>query len=117
MSFLQPSEEGEQLHLCWHFSCPRVILISSVLASAKLPINPLIYGVNFPTSADYIKKLGVTISRWGGNAVTAYNPFGGFTNAGADWYFENRAIDNGQADDWMSWVQGAGSSSLLTIPA
>ncbi|KAF4615500.1 hypothetical protein D9613_002744 [Agrocybe pediades] len=89
----------------------------SIVTTAKLPINPLIYGVNFPTSADYIKELGVTISRWGGNAVTAYNPFGGFTNAGADWYFENRAVDNGQADDWMGWVQGAGSSSLLTIPA
>ncbi|KAG8937549.1 hypothetical protein FRC04_010654, partial [Tulasnella sp. 424] len=48
------------------------------------PISPYIYGVNFPTSASYIQHLGVTISRWGGNAVTAYNPFGDFTNAGND---------------------------------
>ncbi|KAF9051974.1 glycoside hydrolase family 44-domain-containing protein [Panaeolus papilionaceus] len=79
------------------------------------PINPLVYGVNFPTSASYIQHLGVTNSRWGGNAVTAYNPFGGFTNAGADWYFENRGSDS--ADDWIGWVKGAGSSALLTVPA
>jgi hypothetical protein len=90
---------------------------SSIVQQVSTPINPHIYGVNFPTSASYIQHLGVTISRWGGNAVTAYNPFGGFTNAGNDWYFENRVIDNGDADDWMAWVGAAGSDSLLTIPA
>ncbi|KAF8888414.1 glycoside hydrolase family 44-domain-containing protein [Gymnopilus junonius] len=80
-------------------------------------INPHIYGVNFPTDAGYIQHLGVTISRWGGNAVTAYNPFSGVTNAGNDWYFENRVSDYGSADDWMGWVEGAGSEALLTVPA
>ncbi|KAF8197464.1 glycoside hydrolase family 44-domain-containing protein [Pholiota molesta] len=89
----------------------------AIVQQVSTPINPHIYGVNFPTSASYIQHLGVTISRWGGNAVTAYNPFGGFTNAGNDWYFENRVIDNGDADDWMAWVGAAGSDSLLTIPA
>jgi hypothetical protein len=51
----------------------------------SFPISPMIYGVNFPTSASYIQDLGVTVSRWGGNAVTAYNPAGNFTNAGNDW--------------------------------
>jgi hypothetical protein len=94
-----------------------IIAPSSIVQQVSTPINPHIYGVNFPTSASYIQHLGVTISRWGGNAVTAYNPFGGFTNAGNDWYFENRVIDNGDADDWMAWVGAAGSDSLLTIPA
>ncbi|KAG8988584.1 hypothetical protein FRB90_002671 [Tulasnella sp. 427] len=80
-------------------------------------ISPWIYGVNWPTSASYIQHLGVTISRWGGNAVTPYNPFGDFTNAGNDWYFENRKSDGGNADDWLGWVSGAGSKTLLTIPA
>lgn len=71
--------------------------------------------MNFPTDASYITQLGITISRWGGNAVTAYNPFGGFTNAGNDWYFENRASDS--ADDWIGMVEGAGSQTLVTIPA
>ncbi|KAG8865670.1 hypothetical protein FRB97_004528, partial [Tulasnella sp. 331] len=79
------------------------------------PINPHIYGVNFPTSASYIEHLGVTISRWGGNAETAYNPFGDFTNAGNDWYFENRGNDN--ADSWIEWVEGAGSDTMVAIPA
>lgn len=87
----------------------------SIVQTVSTPIDPHIYGVNFPTSPDYIERLGVTISRWGGNAVTAYNPFGGFTNAGNDWYFENR--DSDSADDWAGWVHGAGSDTLMTIPA
>ena len=87
----------------------------SIVQTVSTPIDPHIYGVNFPTSPDYIEHLGVTISRWGGNAVTAYNPFGGFTNAGNDWYFENR--DSDSADDWAGWVHGAGSDTLVTIPA
>ncbi|KAF8060893.1 glycoside hydrolase family 44-domain-containing protein [Lyophyllum atratum] len=88
---------------------------ASIVQGVNYTINPKVYGVNFPTNANYIKHLGVPISRWGGNAVTAYNPFGGFTNAGNDWYFENRASDS--ADDWIGWVKGAGSATLLTIPA
>lgn len=91
------------------------VLSGSIVQAASTPINPHIYGVNFPMSPDYIKHLGVTISRWGGNAVTAYNPFGGFTNAGNDWYFENR--DSDSANDWAGWVHGAGSDTLVTIPA
>ncbi|GJJ13148.1 hypothetical protein Clacol_007399 [Clathrus columnatus] len=78
-------------------------------------ISDHVYGINFPTDASYIQELGVTISRWGGNAETAYNPFGGFTNAGDDWYFENRANDD--ADGWIEWVHAAGSDTLLAIPA
>ncbi|KAG8986134.1 hypothetical protein FRB90_004197, partial [Tulasnella sp. 427] len=77
-------------------------------------ISPYIYGVNWPTSASYIQHLGVTMSRWGGNAVTAYNPNGDFTNAGNDWFFENRKSDAGKADDWLGWVSGAGSKTVLT---
>ena len=88
----------------------------SVNQASNFPINPRVYGVNFPTSASYIQHLGVTISRKGGNAETPYNPFGDFTNAGNDWYFENR--DNGDsADDWSAWVQGASSQVMMTIPA
>lgn len=54
-------------------------------------------------------------SRWGGNTATPYNPFGDFTNAGEDWFFENRANEN--ADDWLGWVNAAGSDTLLAIPA
>lgn len=87
---------------------------ASIVTAVSQPISPLIYGVNWPTSASYIQQLGVTLSRWGGNAVTAYNPFGDFTNAGSDWYFENR--DGGNADSWIGWVKDAGSKAMMTIP-
>ncbi|KAG8824630.1 hypothetical protein FRC17_009065 [Serendipita sp. 399] len=90
---------------------------ASIVTSVSTPINPLIYGVNWPPSAAYIQQLGVTVSRWGGNAVTAYNPFGDFTNAGNDWYFENRKADAGGADGWLGWIKATGSKTMLTIPA
>lgn len=83
----------------------------------RIPIDPNIYGVNWPKNANYIKTLGVTVSRWGGNAVTPYNPFDHFTNAGNDWFFENRVAENGKSDDWLGWVQAAGSDAILTVPA
>ncbi|KIM20289.1 glycoside hydrolase family 44 protein [Serendipita vermifera MAFF 305830] len=89
----------------------------SITTAVTTPISPLIYGVNWPPSASYIQQLGVTISRWGGNAVTAYNPFGDFTNAANDWYFENRASDGGKADTWIGWIKAAGSQAMMTIPA
>lgn len=49
--------------------------------------------------------------------MTAYNFEGDFTNAGNDWYFENRVADDGNADAWLGWVSGAGSDTLLTVPA
>ncbi|KAF5391238.1 hypothetical protein D9757_003018 [Collybiopsis confluens] len=79
-------------------------------------ISPDIYGVNFPPDADYIQLLGTTVNRWGGNAVTAYNPNGSFTNAGNDWFFENRVSDPG-ANPFLQMVSQAGSKSLFTIPA
>lgn len=48
--------------------------------------------------------------------MTAYNPFGGYTNSGNDSYLGDRASE-GSAGDWVGWVQGAGSETLLTIPA
>ncbi|KAJ7752639.1 glycoside hydrolase family 44-domain-containing protein [Mycena metata] len=98
------------------FTLPAVQYLSFV-QQVNFPISPLIYGVNFPTDASYIQNLGVTMSRWGGNAVTAYNPTGQFTNAGNDWFFENRVASPPDADDWVGWVQGAGSQALLTVPA
>ncbi|TFL04621.1 glycoside hydrolase family 44-domain-containing protein [Pterulicium gracile] len=88
-------------------------LRTTIGTTAKV-INPLVYGVNWPPSASYIKNIGVTASRWGGNAVSTYNPQGDFTNAGSDWFFQNRGHEN--ADEWVGWVKGAGSATMLTIP-
>ncbi|KAL0576292.1 hypothetical protein V5O48_005701 [Marasmius crinis-equi] len=85
--------------------------------SSTRAISPRVYGVNFPADASYIKTLGIKSARWGGNAVTAYNPFLDVTNAGNDWYFENRNNDDGNADAWVGWVEAAGADTFLTIPA
>ncbi|KIJ28440.1 glycoside hydrolase family 44 protein [Sphaerobolus stellatus SS14] len=92
-------------------------LDTTIIPISTHVISDLVYGINFPDSAAYIQSLGVTLSRWGGNAVTAYNPNGDFTNAGNDWYFENRVSDDGNADNWLGWTSGAGSKTTLAIPA
>ncbi|KAJ7078814.1 glycoside hydrolase family 44-domain-containing protein [Mycena crocata] len=100
----------------FNFTLPAV-QFASIVQTVAHPISPLIYGVNFPPSASYVHDLGVTMARWGGNAVTAYNPAGQFTNAGNDWFFENRVADPPDADAWVGWVKGAGASTLLTVPS
>ncbi|KAF7303616.1 Endoglucanase A [Mycena indigotica] len=89
----------------------------SIVPGVNYTISPAIYGVNFPSSSQYVQDLGIGISRWGGNAVTAYNPNGHFTNAGNDWYFENRVADPPDADAWVNMVNTGGSSSFLVVPS
>jgi hypothetical protein len=49
----------------------------------KTPISKYIYGTNSTGNSNY------TIVRSGGNRLTAYNWENNWSNAGADWYFEN----------------------------
>jgi hypothetical protein len=49
----------------------------------KTPISPYIYGTNSTGNSNY------TVVRSGGNRLTAYNWENNWSNAGADWYFEN----------------------------
>ncbi len=51
--------------------------------AAKTPISKYIYGSNWGGGTDY------TVKRSGGNRLTAYNWENNWSNAGADWYFEN----------------------------
>jgi hypothetical protein len=50
---------------------------------SKTRISPYIYGTNSTGNSNY------TIVRSGGNRLTAYNWENNWSNAGADWYFEN----------------------------
>jgi GPI mannosyltransferase 3 len=88
---------------------------ATIGTTATHPISPAIYGQAFATTDGYVQDHGVTVVRWGGNAVTTYNPFAEATNAGSDWYFENR--DGGSADGWIQDVIAAGADALLTVPA
>ncbi|KAF7304371.1 Endoglucanase A [Mycena chlorophos] len=100
----------------FNFTLPKVQYVS-VVQSDNYPISPAIYGLNFPSSQQLVSDLGIGTSRWGGNAVTAYNPNGQFTNAGNDWYFENRVASPPDADAWTEMVHAGGSLSLMVVPA
>lgn len=69
------------------------------------PISPFIYGINFaydgPTPAN------VTLSRSGGNRMTAYNWETNASNAGSDWFHQN--------DDYLGGgnVPGAAVTRLV----
>ena len=83
-------------------------------------ISPYIYGANFPPSASYIAKGGVTLSRWGGNNSSRYNWLLNVTNLDNDWYFENYAWGAGglatDSSHFISNVVAAGGSPIMTIP-
>ena len=82
----------------------------TVAPSSTHRISPWIYGVAFPPDVDWVRTHGVRVARWGGNAVSCYNPAAGVTNAGVDWYFENRTSSS--AESWIAWLRAEGASRL-----
>lgn len=92
-------------------------------SSDRHPISPLIYGVNFATTAQ-ANKLNLPLNRSGGNATTRYNWQQNCTSSASDWYFFSHAENGtnpGQSVD--EWIQGNNAStvpgrtlSMVTIP-
>lgn len=56
-------------------------------AAKKQPISPYIYGTNQPDWEGHSKYL--TMTRWGGKRITAYNWETNASNAGLDWQHQN----------------------------
>ena len=86
--------------------------------AAGTPISPLIYGVSFAKPA-YVKELGATVNRWGGNSSSTFNWDNGHAwNAGRDWEFRNNNGGNtGNAvDNFITQSLAAGAQPLITIP-
>ncbi|MCC6554804.1 MAG: glycoside hydrolase family 44 protein [Polyangiaceae bacterium] len=96
------------------------------------PISPLIYGVNFPSDAQ-LEQAGLTVGRWGGNAVTRYNYEIDVFNTAADYYFENipgcwgadqnycssppaDPKEQSGANAFLSRMKTQGKVALFTIP-
>ncbi len=83
------------------------------------PISPLIYGVNFPASTNYVTDSGATLVRWGGNASTRSNWKNFATNAANDWYFQNRPMDSNplyqDSTYFVSSIANAGAVPIMTI--
>ena len=86
---------------------------SATLAErADHAISPYIYGQAFPEDYDsYLNDYGVSAVRWGGNAVSLYNPFEQVTNLAADWYFEN--VPSDAAEGWIEDLWPAGGQRSL----
>jgi hypothetical protein len=86
------------------------------------PIDPRIYGVAFATPSA-LANLGVTLNRWGGNAVSRHNWATSTTNRAKDWFFENIPDtvagdgSNGEsADAFIGPTLAAGAQAVMTIP-
>ena len=99
-------------------------IVINVNASANQhPIDPRIYGAAW-ASAQQISTLGLTLNRWGGNAMSRYNWIYSTANRCKDYYFFNipDPVSSGDgangksADDFIGMTLGAGAQPVMTIP-
>jgi hypothetical protein len=84
-------------------------------------ISPLIYGVAFAGSSNFIADLNAPAHRSGGNSETRYNWQLNAHNHAGDWYFESIADDGptttaASANDFIAQSKGGGADAMLTIP-
>lgn len=81
----------------------------------KTPISKYVYGSNWGGGTDY------TIRRSGGNRLTAYNWENNWSNAGADWYYENdqymssSPIPGKAITDFHDQALSEGQASIVTL--
>jgi hypothetical protein len=81
-------------------------------------ISPLIYGVAFGDPG-YVRSLGATVNRWGGNASSRFDWVNGHAwNSARDWEFRNNnGGRSGMATDtFIASSLAAGAQPLITIP-
>jgi hypothetical protein len=83
------------------------------------PISPLIYGVNFGTTAQLI-ALGAPLNRSGGDDASLYNWRLNARNAGKDWYYESLACTDDIMDQhgssFVALTKAAGAQAMITVP-
>ncbi|HKR63140.1 MAG TPA: glycoside hydrolase family 44 protein, partial [Thermoanaerobaculia bacterium] len=87
--------------------------------ASRHAIDPRIYGVAWANSTSEITTLGVTLNRWGGNAMSRYNWANDTANRCKDYFFFN--IPNGgtngaSADDFIDYTFAGGAQAVMTIP-
>jgi hypothetical protein len=94
-------------------------IVYQVNGSQRSPISPFVYGLNHP---DWEKNgWTATITRAGGNRLTAYNWETNASNAGSDWHHQN---DNLMGSDvpgeairkGVAASQDKGAPCVVTIP-
>jgi hypothetical protein len=112
-----------------HTALVLVVLVLSLSATAaninitytvstdvnRTPISKYIYGSNWGGGTDY------TIRRSGGNRLTAYNWENNFSNAGADWWWNNdnymssSTIPGKAITDFHNQALSQGQASIVTL--
>ena len=98
----------------------------ALLVDAGVPmhaINPMIYGANsYDLDPVTLKSARLGSDRWGGNSTTRYNYKLNITNAGFDWFFENKANASqnhpefGNFNDQFMVDKSAGAKTICTVP-
>jgi len=89
-------------------------------AATRLPISRFIYGLNGWNPA--VRPRNLTLSRSGGNRMTAYNWETNASNAGSDYYNENDAFlgggntPNGAVGPGIVAARAAGAGMVVTMP-
>jgi hypothetical protein len=95
------------------------ITITVDAAADRKPINPMIYGTAFATTAQLI-ELNSPLNRSGGNATTRYNWQQNASNRANDWYFQS--LDDGSpnagdaGDVFIQSTKNGLAQPAMTIP-
>ncbi len=91
----------------------------------KTPISPYIYGTNEMTkTANGNDRLtGISLYRFGGNRLTAYNWENNASNAGTDWgpnssdsYLSSSNVPGAATTQWIDQAHSHNAAALITIP-
>ena len=95
------------------------VTISIDAEADNRPISPLIYGLNFATTAQ-LAELNVPLNRSGGDSASLYNWRQNARNAGKDWFFESLAcgddIFDQHGDGFAALTKAAGAQPMMTVP-
>jgi hypothetical protein len=95
-------------------------VVFEIDAAKTHAISPYVYGTNSANWQGNSKYL--TLTRWGGNRITAYNWVTNASNAGSDWNHQN---DNGLSPTdepgepvrrLVAAAHAAGASAIITVP-
>lgn len=105
------------------FAANPAITVNVDASADRHAIDPRIYGSSW-ASAGEISALGLTLNRWGGNAMSRYNWAFSTANRCKDYYFFNipDGVSSGDgsngksADDFIGMTFGAGAQPVMTIP-
>lgn len=85
----------------------------------RRPISPLIYGVNWASTAQ-LAALNSPFNRHGGNATSRYNWKLNASNRARDWYYqssgERDASPGEQVDTFIADTRAAGAEPTITMP-